>query len=199
MIGKRLICISGFTQSKARPNGIEALWLKLLHYERHGIRVSYMPWNSDWSGFAEHVFRTAHGTLLHLDVRCFCYSWGCGHGFLSLAREFRKRGMQIRFAVLSDPVYFYRWAIWRSMWSPLLGKPKLVIPPNVKRVWHYRQERNLPAGHGLVAKDRAETSLVDCGVLDRTHQYMDDAPEFHATSLEVAAYGREDLDEKPIM
>lgn len=183
-IGRRHVCISGFTQSLQRASGLENLWLMLRdEHEGGACRVSLREWDSDWDAFAEHVWRTGLGG--DVDVRVYAYSWGAGHGFVRLARELGARGIQIRYAVLSDPVYRRWYALWRSVWSPLLGEPTIEVPANVREVAYLIQRRNIPHGHRLVA-EHPKTVIHEPRTLDYSHQYMDDAIEFHEASIDIA-------------
>jgi len=184
-ITKRHILISGFTQSVARPTGVEKLWLWMRKHEAPSCRVSMLEWDSDWAGFAEHVLRTANSKVKELDVRCYAYSWGCGYGFLKLAAELRRRGMRVSRAVLCDPVYHSWKTPWRAVFSPF-WTPKISVPDNVGEVWYFRQKQTKPAGHELIAAAPG-TKINPPAWLECGHAYADDAPEFHDLALEVAA------------
>ena len=185
-IRTRHVCISGFLQSIAKPVGFERLWLKLRRHEKPTSRVSYLPWNANWSSVAEHFMRTGPADdFTTLTVRVYAYSWGVGNGFMKLARELRKRGMSIEKAVLCDGVYHSGWLPWRAVFSPF-WTPRIVVPDNVGEVWWLRQKENKPMGHDILAASCVSTTIHDPRVLSVAHSYMDDAPEFHRLCLQVA-------------
>ena len=185
-IQTRHICISGFLQSIAKPVGFERLWLKLRKHESPQVRVSYLPWDSDWSAVAEHLMRTGpEDDFTSLKIRVYAYSWGVGNGFVKLAKELRHRGMTIDKAVLCDGVYHSGWFPWRAVFSPF-WTPRIVVPDNVGEVWWLRQREDKPMGHDVRADDCASTTIHDAKVLSVGHSYMDDSPEFHRTCLKVA-------------
>ena len=179
MITKRIVCISGFQQDISTPTGIESLWMKLrdLHQSKE-CAVCLHPWNYKWAGFADHILRTGPEDPREMDIRIAAYSWGAASS-LKLAKALGDRGISIRTAVFSDPVYRSMWAIWRSLWSPLLGRPILRIPKNVRNVWYVRQQRFPPFGHECVPEDYGATQVKDYGMVDRAHSWMDDATEWH--------------------
>lgn len=177
MIGKRIICISGFSQDFAHPSGIEVLWERLRQsFSNFECCVTMYPWRSDWKAIASHIVRTGRPT--GIDVRVAAYSWGAGHGFVKLALALMNQGVNIKVAVLSDPVYRNAWMLWRSLWSPILGEPVISIPENVGKVLYLRQQMVWPHGHKCVSKS-GKTAIEDHGFLVRPHVWMDDAREFH--------------------
>mgnify|MGYP006969379189 FL=1 len=173
MIKRWHIPICGFTQSLDRVSGIERLWSKLRSHVSHD--VSLIPpqrWKSDWKSIAEFIWRLRPESGVP-DVRIYAYSWGCGHGFVSLSKELRKRGIPVRFAVLCDPVYHS----WVRPWRAMLFSPAIKIPDNVREVYWFRQNQNKPMATDL--KATGDTIIHDPVWLPRDHQYMDDAAEFH--------------------
>ena len=184
-IPTRIVCISGFTQTLARPTGIEKLWMKLRQFESPECRVSILEWDSNWESFAEHCFRTANGSRKDFSALICAYSWGVGYGFLKLANEFKKRGLKVPYAVLCDGVYHSGVFPWRAVMSPF-WKPKIKIPSNVGEVWWFRQFENKPAGHDLVAEDHKSTNINDPTVLDVHHAWCDDSHWFHTQSVSAA-------------
>ena len=184
MITKRIICITGFLQRLYTPNGVERLWMKLRENEGPNCCVSLLPWDTDWRGFAEHVLRTGPPYQSTIEIKVAAYSWGAGYGFIKLAQQLNKRGIGIKTAVLSDPVYRNVWALWRSLWSPILGEPKIYIPSNVDEVYYFRQREFRPYGCQCVAEDMDCTKIVDCGLLQAPHIWMDEAEPFHRKAIE---------------
>jgi hypothetical protein len=186
VINRRLICISGYKQSKAQPTGLEKLWLKLRVHEDPQCRTSYMTWDADWPAFAEHMMRTGPTDPNQMTICVFAYSWGCGHGALDLFSECRHRGLTIESAVLADPVYHKWWAPWRALVSPIVT-PTIVIPDNVTNLWYTLQRENKPAGHECVlAKGNKVTTINEPVMSHRTHTYMDEDPLFQDKCLEIA-------------
>lgn len=191
MISKRIVCISGFQQDISTPTGIEKLWMKLrdLHQSKE-CAVCYYPWNYKWAGFADHILRTGPEDPREMDIRVCAYSWGAGAGSLKFAKALADRGMSIEIAVYSDPVYHSMWGLWRSLWSPILGKPRIKIPKNIRNVWYLRQERFPPYGHECEAEDYGYTQIKDYGMLDRPHSFMDEAVEFRDLCLRAMLQAR---------
>jgi hypothetical protein len=186
MINKRLICISGFSQSMAKPNGIEKVWLDLRVHESPSCRVSYKEWDTPWTDFAEHIIRTGPTNPNDMDICVFAYSWGCGHGALTLLEELKHRGVKVRAAVFADPVYHRWFAPWRALWSPFV-EPVICVHDNLGELWYYRQEENKPSGHRVVREDENFTTVIHGPViLSRTHEFMDEDPLFSAKCMEVA-------------
>ena len=177
------IPICGFTQSLDGPSGMDRLWRKLrpLASEQTSL-IPPQRWRADWSALAEFIARH-HPSVGVPDVRVYAYSWGCGHGFASLARQLGRRGIPIRFAVLSDPVYHS----WCRPWRAMIFSPAIKIPTNVREVYWFRQRQNRPRAADLFAADPQGTKIHQPVLLHRNHEYMDDAPGFHALCLEVAS------------
>jgi hypothetical protein len=187
---RRIVCIAGALQREGGVTGIEKLWLKLGYLRSAQCSVDLREWNADWKTYAEHVWAT--GINGSTSVQVFCYSWGAGHGFLRLAAALAARGIDIECAVLSDPVYHSRLLSFR--WLALTRLPKIVVPPTVRQVYWLYQRQNRPCGHAVVAADTQATCVHE-GRLDkrRTHQFMDDSPEFHGLCLHVADPDNHDL------
>ena len=181
-IEKWHIPISGFTQSINRANGFDKLWLKLRSHSSSLVSLmSPQPWNADFSAIAEWIHRMRPEERTP-DIRVYAYSWGCGHGFVKLADELWKRGLKIDYAVLCDPVYHSWWRPWRAM----IFSPEIRIPKSVSRIDWFYQRQNHPQATTL--KATSDLTIITEGVeLNYEHEYMDDAPEFHAKCLEVAA------------
>lgn len=193
VIRRWLICISGFLQSEGRLTGMVRLWSNLRSQASAETAVELRAWNDNWSDLAELIWRfQPQQSDEEVQVDCFCYSWGCGHGFVELARELRKRGLRIRHAVLSDPVYYSRFCLTR--WLALLQgwptwglTPRILVPDNVDRVWWFRQSMNRPAGHSLVPLGE-RTVIEPPQVLACEHAFMDDARYFHDLCGQVASH-----------
>jgi len=191
MITTRLVCISGFKQSMAKPNGIEKVWLSLRKHESPECRVSYKEWDTPWSDFAEHILRTGPSNPDKMRVCVFAYSWGCGYGSLELFKELKHRGFGVDSAVFADPVYHRWYAPWRALWSPIV-EPQVEVPDNVGEVWYYRQSENKPAGHRVVPEKGNRVTVVhNPTFLSRTHEFMDEDPAFSDKCMEVASAATE--------
>lgn len=187
-ITKRIICISGFTQTRLGMTGISRVWLALRQlYSSQSCEVSLHPWKEDWSAFVQHILATGPRDLKSFDVRIVAYSWGVGYGAVRLAKLLRGEGIDVKVLVSCDGVYRNSWAIWRSMWSPLLGEPRIRIPANVARVEMLRQRTNRPHGHSLVAEVCDATEIVDHGLIrGYTHQDIDNARKFLELAVEAS-------------
>lgn len=148
-----------------------------------------VPWNFDWAGLADLVWRFRPSDR-PARAYCYAYSWGGGWGFPTFARELDQRGIEIAHAVLCDAVYRppRRYLGALVAWQALLSAPKIVVPPNVREVdWFYQRE-GLPEGHQVVAADprrtRVNPGLRLYGV---THHYMDDQAAWWRKCQDVAA------------
>lgn len=185
--------ISGFTQNVGKWNGILDLTEKLREQFCDGVRsrVHYYPWHANFAHVAEYYFALGekYGTRPILGV--YAYSWGAGRGAMTLARQLKRRGMLVRVMVLSDPVYHHAFAPWRALraWClPIIGEQVIRVPDNVKEVYHFHQNQNRPGGHKLISGGQAGGAFIHPRqLLAYDHQYMDNAPEFHALALEEAA------------
>ncbi len=112
-------------------------------------------------------------------------SWGCCHGFVKLAKEQKRRGIAVEYAVFCDPVY-YRWGRWwRGLFRGTLNPP-IVIPDNVQKVSWFIQRQNVPQAVGELEPADSETVVVKPVLLHCDHAYMDESPEFQKLCLEVA-------------
>lgn len=183
MVKRVDICIGGFTQTRNNPSGIDKVYLDNVELKNSHITL-ICNWKDDWKSLARFLFRIGPDDLT-LDVRVYAYSWGCGYAFIRLAKELKKMGIKIRYAVLSDPVYFNRLFRWRAMYSPF-WIPKIMVPDNVQKVYYFVQRQNLPSGHKVKAVDENLTKVYFMGELKYTHQYMDDAPEFRLLCRKVS-------------
>lgn len=174
--------IMGFTQDQSRESGLEKLWRKLretLPLESQCL-VHPQTWNADFEALAEFIWRNESSATV---VNIYAYSWGCGHGFVKLAKALEKRGIQVPKAVLSDPVYHSWWRPWRGIFHASINPP-IVVPSNVWHVDSFYQRLNTPQGAELVLKNSNATQSDPVKLLCN-HQYMDDADEFHEKVLEV--------------
>lgn len=177
------LVISGFLQTVGKPNGMVSLWRKLMRHNGPEAAVVPLKWNSQWWDIAELIWSVqpnGHDRV----IRIYAYSWGAGWGAMELARQLDRRGMAVDHMVLSDPVFRSSWLLGR--WLALSELASIEVPANVRRVSWFRQTKNRPCGHNLAAADGQITVIQPPVVLSRTHQYMDDAEDFHAECLRVA-------------
>jgi len=178
-----LVVISGFLQDEGQPTGMVDLWAQLHHlHSGPTTRVELRSWDDDWHAVAEFIWRQRPPGN-HLDVCLFAYSWG-GPSAMELARQLGRRGISVRRMVLSDPVYRNLWKLWRVFFR----WPTIAVPANVQRVTWFRQHRDWPAGHDLVAEG-PDTQIDPPEVLERGHSYMDESLHFKWACLEAAKGG----------
>jgi pimeloyl-ACP methyl ester carboxylesterase len=181
------VVIGGFLQDQGRPTGMVRLWQTLdAQLSRPGVRVELRNWNDNWRQIAELIWRVlpADGSVR---VGIYAYSWGAGWGAMQLARRLSQRGVSVAHMVLSDPVYRSPWLPFR--WLAFCPWRPIVVPRNVRKVIWYRQRRNRPAGHRLIAEDAGRTSIFppDGHEADVIHAYMDDLLAFHRECERSAA------------
>lgn len=186
------VCISGFTQTQGRGHGVFRLSEELVrrgYNEGVHRRVWYLRWNENWRRWAEHVDLISVLHNQEVLVAIHGYSWGGGWGAMEFARELRRLGIGVRFAVLCDAVYRdwlaplrYRALFGRD--THFLPAPLIRVPSNVGEVFPFHQTMDRPQGHRLLPENG--TKIHPSARLYRTHGAMDDAPEFHSQSLAVA-------------
>lgn len=184
------IPIMGFTQTKWSPSGVERLWRKLrtVCVGEQSSLIHPQEWNANWQELAEFIWRNSEGVE---SVRCniYAYSWGCGHGFVKLSRALWNRGIPVAHAVLSDPVYHHWFKPWRGLFRATWNPP-IIVPANVHEVDWFYQRQNTPQGVYLRAVSPSLTRIHDGRELQCSHQYMDDAKEFHDLVLQIAEAGK---------
>ena len=188
-ITKRIICISGFTQPRHGQTGLSRVWMALRAQHTSAIcDVTLHPWNENWPAFVRHLLATGPALPHQLDIRIIGYSWGVGHGAMTLCQLLRSEGVTVRRLVSCDGVYRSGWALWRSIWSPLLGTPVIQIPANVERVDMIRQQRTIPRGHRLVPEQPLQTEIEDHGILQGYgHVDIDNSEKLLQMAQEAAA------------
>lgn len=145
-------------------------------FERHTPPehlVFFCCWNDDLAGTAEVIWRLAGSNGKPPKVGIYAYSWGATSA-MKLARHLGDRGIGVTAMVLSDPVYRWRWALWRV----LFRWPKITVPANVAEVHWFRQRTSWPFGHDLVAEDANKTKIHQPEWCLRKHTFMDDAEPF---------------------
>lgn len=186
-LDKWLIVRSGFRQTRGTwSNGcVDLMGLLSRRYGGGQNRVELETWDANPHDTVEYIYHLSpkqHSPT----VGIFAYSWGCGYGAMTLAREFRKKDIDVRYMVLCDPVY-HGWRKWRALCSRILFMPvRIQIPSNVNEVWWLRQHVNRPSGHDLVAES-PYTVIHAPLILQLPHDQMDNSPEFHSLCMAVAA------------
>lgn len=198
------LCISGFTQDVSTTHGICTLSEKLIqasHSCQVNSRVWLRKWSENWSAIAESIELTRRHYEADVIVNVYAYSWGAGWGAMQLAKYLQKPGIHINSMVLCDPVYRHPWFILR--WLSLLSRdwtnfsPVIKMPSNVDKVDGYFQVQDRPQGHRVVrARGNTTTKINHFKPLKRSHQYMDDAREFHDLCLHEASKVKTILNEE---
>lgn len=181
-VNRWIVCVTGFMQPESRLTGVEILQDNLRRRcQAADAIVALKAWaDSPWH-IAERIWnrRPRNGNP---HVVLIGYSWG-GYTAVKIARELQKRGIEVEALLLCDAVWrsrtiFFRWLSMLNCWT-------IRIPANVRKAFVWRQANNRPCGSRIKVEDRR--TLVDEHVVqDRTHQYMDDDPEFHAAAYMVA-------------
>jgi hypothetical protein len=192
------ILISGFMQHAGQDTGMSTLLSKFrndCHYCNGSSIVELHRWCSNWAWIAQDLFRFSNYGKKKLIVAIYAYSFGAGWGAMQLAKQLNKLGVEIQVMVLSDPVYRHPWTILR--WMSLLKRkpfflgPRVIsIPPNIKEVYRFHQERDLPQGSHLIAQNE-NTLIHRSEKLMYVHTKMDEAEDFHEKALEQASKLRE--------
>lgn len=182
--------IPGYTQNVGRDIGFNKMWMSMREFQNN--RTEVLPpiaWNQPmehWAGFIHNIVRRAKNPTILIAG----YSWGCGWGFQQISKFLENWAIDVRCAVLCDPVYRspLRCMAGRSMINEgdtfckiPIGylAPTIKIRKNVKEVWSYYQTENKPRAHRLVALDSKLTDIHPRIQLPYPHQAMDDHPHFH--------------------
>lgn len=192
---KRILVVSGYTQTFKRRTGSELLHSRL-RYEfddpTNEVSVDRLFWNDNYKDYVKYIHRNApYGIIPKVVV--FSYSWGAGWWFRKFAWEMYHAGLKIDCSVLCDPVY--RFGI-SKLFSPisLLPTCRLVLAPSVKECYWFYQRQGFPRGHTVVPKYDINNPLgevvtnIHHGVeLYCTHSWADDSKEYHDKCMEVAS------------
>lgn len=186
-----IILVSGFTQNRGYFHGIMKLREALVshgHSEGAAKRVWYLTWKENMTRVAAELSILCNQHGFKPTVMIIGYSYG-GWGSLQLAAELEKVGIDVRQMHLCDPVGRpWWWPRPLPALSSMLGRtwaPELCVPPNVHEVHSFYQTRNRPQGHELVTSNG--TRMHNPIQLNKTHEQMDDAAEFHGRVLKDAA------------
>ena len=136
-IGKWAVIRKGFLQDDRAVTGLEKLWLKSRAFSNRNCCIQCREWDDDPIGMADMIWRNSTPDPIIYDID---YSWGGGWGMPQLAKALRERGLWIDTAVMCDPVY--RSPRLTMRWRSLINKgpltPKIVIPPNVRKIIWFR-------------------------------------------------------------
>jgi hypothetical protein len=181
--------ISGCRQHGGRANGSQLLWAELRDRHHNGrVLVDLREWHTPWDRHAELLWRQRPTDDTPVAVYIYAYSWGAGWGAIRLARELRKRGITVIAVVFADPVYRDPIAIrnWRALWP----YSTVWVPANIQNVYWTRQFLDWPRAHNVRAEDPDATWINPPVVCDRTHAYMDEAPEFRRLVHLVADHAK---------
>lgn len=186
------VCISGFLQDESRQHGVFRLSEELIRqgHNCQQSRVSLLPWNHNWSNFAERIWLVGQEYGCVPVVNVYAYSWGVGNGAVTLARELAKRSIGVHCLVSSDGVYRVPWlpdwfqprAMFSRDWTEL--SPWIVLPDSIGRVVAFHQMQNRPQGHRLFLHGKEVDSME---VYSTDHEYMDDITLFRDAAIEEAA------------
>ncbi|MBR9800273.1 hypothetical protein GYB59_00605 [bacterium] len=184
-ITRHIVLISGFRQRYGRATtGLDNLWREIWA-EAAGpdCCVWSKCWDDDFRALAAQVDQCRDHCSVSVDVAA--YSWGVGHGAMSFARELQQYGLEVQRLFAIDGVYRH-WIPLRSMFSrgnPLA--PKIVLPHNVRETTYWRQTRNRPQGHELIAETTGQVikpgdgSREDGLMPTQTHQTIDNSRAIH--------------------
>ncbi len=175
------IVIGGYRQHEGDPTGPLLLWSELLSLCSPTTQVVFREWNAPWDRLADVIHRTS---VSHPTIRIYAYSWGCGYGFLRLAKELKRRGLKVDVAVLCDPVYHSHLLLFR--WLAFIPGMTLWVPSNVHEVRGVAQSQSCLRGHRVKAVDPKATRVHQFVRLHRDHTWMDDSPLFHSMCLTAA-------------
>ncbi|WP_206688622.1 hypothetical protein, partial [Streptococcus pseudopneumoniae] len=76
-------------------------------------------WNSDCKTLLRHIIVTGPRDLSLLKIVIVGYSWGVGHGAMTLVRLLRGEGIEVERLVSCDGVYHSWWFPWKAFFSIL--------------------------------------------------------------------------------
>jgi hypothetical protein len=172
-------------------------------YSPMQVRVEFYPW---WTNFDDlsrrlHLLRLRYRLDTHqIGIGVSAFSRGVGRGLIRLAgaqpwyKAFVGRGGLERYGLTIDNVtwcdgiYHDWWALWKSV----VGAYRIVVPANgvIDKISVLRQETYRPMGAPPVVSPPTRIVPIQVNshsyaewILKYPHIEMDDAPEYHATSL----------------
>ncbi len=180
-----LYVIPGFTQTRGTRTRLIDLWATM-HAAKSSntTTVQLQPWRSDWKSEAEFISRLS---VEHPRILVVAYSWGAGYGFIQLADQLARRGIEVAKAWLLDPVYRHPYLL--GQWRAFMPRIPIVVPENVRRVTWWRQDQSWPMGHELRAES-PRTRIDEPRYVRVDHVHMDD---HRPTLRQIAAELEEEL------
>lgn len=193
------LCICGRGQKRSTPTGTELLWSELQdRCHEPGTAIELRNWDDDWEPLAEQIARLAHVTHPAPQVYIYGYSWGGGWGALTLCNELDKRNIPVTHLVLCDAVYRSRLLPPWFQANPLsIIRPPteehpergvhIVIPKNVQAITWFRQFKNRPRGHQIVAAKDSTLKIPPAIVLPVKHCEIDDHRDYLNTAISIAS------------
>jgi len=185
-IEKWFILRKGLWQDDRKVTGLENLWLKSRAFSNRCCCIQCREWDDDPIGMANMIWRNSTPDPIIYDIS---YSAGGGHGMPALAKALQERGLFIDTAVMCDPVDLSTLVFmhWRSLINRGPLAPKIIIPPNVRKIIWFRQKHNKPQGHDIVCK--GDTKIVGPTWINAGHSFMDERQEFHDAALNLLRNG----------
>jgi pimeloyl-ACP methyl ester carboxylesterase len=178
-----VVPITGFTQGPARITGQEHLWRKIrLLCNDSATILPPLQWDSDWKAWAAWIARNAD----RLDCRVVVlgYSYGGGWGAVKLAAALDLFEIDVDQLVLCDAVGRSRWKVPNFLNLVSWDWRKVRLPGNVLECRWYFQREAAPFGQEVVAVSDV-TRLYSGVQLHVGHSQMDEAREYHETSIEI--------------
>lgn len=186
MIQRWIFLISGFTENRAHPCGIESLWMTVRDYASAVTSVQLHSWNDPLGEMAPFVKRCS---IPDPRILIIGYSWG-GDAAVDFCSDLKNVGLGVDQLVLGDAVFRSNWAGKRfnkARLRSLLPFAKLRIPANVRKVTWCYQRNNKPAGHEPIVLDPGRTKLHS-GVDARcVHGEIDECDIFRGMVLRAVA------------
>lgn len=183
-IKRWVYCITGFLQTAGTRTRVIDLWRGLDALTGNDTRIELRTWCADWEAEAELVLRTSSIDGPAPLVLVFGYSWGGGWGAMQFAKALDDRELLVRHMVLSDPVFRYRY--WYGQWRTFFPFIPIYVPSNVQNVDYFRQVRDWPRAHPLIARNADLTRVSEPVTLNANHVNMDESPTFLRKCEEVA-------------
>lgn len=185
---KWIVPIMGFRESTAQPTGLEYIWQALRpNLDASTYMVTPYEWDEDMRGLVDFIQRNSPNGS---EAMVIAYSWGCGVGFTTFAREALRSGLRIKIAVLCDPVYrsriFPTWLPFNPLSISRLIRMPISIPASVERVEWVRQIVDYPRGHDLIAEDRTRTKIGGGSYVLARHRSIDNSEDFYRLAIREA-------------
>lgn len=181
------VFIMGFQQDWSKTTGIELIWKQIRKLSSQSQWVlPPLPWNVDWEQVAGLICRH---TEKDAEVQMYGFSWGCGYGSVTLAKELAKRGRRVKRVVWCDPIYKNpMWGGVPSMMDLLnylrIMRPEIKVPSNIDEVHWLRQSVGCPCANDL--RENGKTMIFDPVVLDVKHEDTDNSQEMADMCWRVA-------------